>query len=40
LRAVELPTVAETRYLVELEKVAATPPKYPRRVGVPSKRPL
>jgi 16S rRNA (guanine527-N7)-methyltransferase len=37
---VELPTVAETRYLVDIEKVAATPPRYPRRVGVPSKRPL
>ena len=37
---VELPTVAETRYLVNLEKVAATPPKYPRRPGIPSKRPL
>lgn len=37
---VELPTVAETRYLVDLEKVAATPLKYPRRPGVPSKRPI
>lgn len=37
---VELPTVAETRYLVDVEKVAATPPRYPRRVGVPAKRPL
>lgn len=40
LRPVELPTVAETRYLVELKKVAATPPKYPRRPGMPNKRPL
>jgi 16S rRNA (guanine527-N7)-methyltransferase len=40
LTPVELPTVAETRYLVDIEKVAATPPRYPRRVGVPSKRPL
>jgi len=37
---VELPTVVETRYLVDLEKVAATPPKYPRRPGIPSKRPI
>lgn len=40
LAPVELPTVAETHYLVEMEKVAATPPHYPRRAGIPSKRPL
>jgi 16S rRNA (guanine527-N7)-methyltransferase len=38
--AVELPQVAETHYLVVIEKIAATPPKYPRRAGIPSKRPL
>jgi 16S rRNA (guanine527-N7)-methyltransferase len=37
---VELPQVAETHYLVTVEKIAATPPKYPRRPGIPSKRPL
>ena len=37
---VELPTVAETHYLVTLEKVAATPPQYPRRPGMPAKKPL
>jgi 16S rRNA (guanine527-N7)-methyltransferase len=37
---VELPQVAETHHLVLIEKVAATPPKYPRRAGMPSKRPL
>jgi 16S rRNA (guanine527-N7)-methyltransferase len=37
---VELPTVAETRYLVTIDKVAATPPRYPRRPGIPTKRPL
>ncbi len=37
---VELPQVAETHHLVTIEKSAATPPKYPRRVGVPAKRPL
>ncbi len=37
---VELPRVAETRYLVLVEKVAASPAKYPRRSGIPSKRPL
>lgn len=37
---VELPQVAETHHLVLIEKTAATPPKYPRRPGIPSKRPL
>jgi 16S rRNA (guanine527-N7)-methyltransferase len=32
--------VAEERYLVIVDKVAATPNRYPRRVGIPSKRPL
>ncbi|MBN1123180.1 MAG: 16S rRNA (guanine(527)-N(7))-methyltransferase RsmG [Anaerolineae bacterium] len=40
LTPVELPTVVDTRYLVDIEKVASTPPKYPRRPGMPSKRPL
>lgn len=39
-RPVALPGVAEARYLVVYDKVAATPPAYPRRVGVPSKTPL
>ncbi len=37
---VELPQVAETHYLVVIRKSAATPPAYPRRPGVPTKRPL
>ncbi len=37
---VTLPGVVEERYLVVVEKVAATPDKYPRRVGIPAKRPL
>ena len=37
---VELPGVAETRYLVVIDKIAATPQEYPRRPGVPAKRPL
>jgi 16S rRNA (guanine527-N7)-methyltransferase len=37
---VELPGVVETRYLVVFDKLAATPPAYPRRPGVPSKTPL
>jgi 16S rRNA (guanine527-N7)-methyltransferase len=37
---VDLPGVAEERYLVVIDKVAATPPNYPRRIGVPGKKPL
>jgi 16S rRNA (guanine527-N7)-methyltransferase len=37
---VALPGVAEERYLVVVDKVAATPRQYPRRVGVPTKKPL
>jgi 16S rRNA (guanine527-N7)-methyltransferase len=35
-----LPGVADQRYLVVVDKIAATPERYPRRVGVPTKRPL
>ena len=37
---VTLPGVVETRHLVVIDKVAATPERYPRREGIPSKRPL
>lgn len=37
---VHLPGVAEDRYLVVVDKVAATPPKYPRKAGIPMKMPL
>ncbi len=37
---VDLHGLAETRYLVVVDKVAATPEKYPRRPGIPEKRPL
>jgi 16S rRNA (guanine527-N7)-methyltransferase len=37
---VDLPGVDEHRSLVVIEKVSPTPEKYPRRVGVPAKRPL
>jgi len=40
LLPVEMHGLAETRYLVILDKTAATPAKYPRRPGMPSKRPL
>ena len=37
---VNLPGVVDDRYLVVVEKVAATPPKYPRKTGIPMKQPL
>lgn len=38
--SVTLPGVAEERFLVIMDKTAATPPQYPRRAGLPSKKPL
>ena len=35
-----LPGVVEERYLVVVEKIKATPPGYPRRVGLPARRPI
>jgi len=40
LMPVTLPGVVEERYLVVVDKIAATPDKYPRREGIPAKRPL
>lgn len=40
LLPVHLPGVADDRYLVVVEKTAATPPNYPRKPGIPSKQPL
>ena len=37
---VNLPGVAEDRYLVLVDKVAGTHPKYPRKSGIPAKEPL
>src|SRR5436190_21645195 len=37
---VELPGIAETRYLVVFKKIAATPAAFPRRTGIPTKTPL
>jgi 16S rRNA (guanine527-N7)-methyltransferase len=38
--AVSVPELHEARYLVVVEKIDRTPEKYPRRTGVPSKKPL
>ena len=40
IQQLTLPGVVEERYLIVIDKVAATPAKYPRRVGIPSKKPL
>jgi 16S rRNA (guanine527-N7)-methyltransferase len=40
LMPLELYGIAETRYLVIIDKIAATPDKYPRRSGMPAKRPI
>ena len=40
LLPVTLPGVADERFLVVVDKVAATPPLYPRKPGIPAKKPL
>lgn len=40
LHSVEVPSLLETRYLVLIKKGKKTPDRYPRRIGVPAKRPL
>ena len=40
VKAITLPSVVEARHIVVVEKVSSTPDRYPRRVGVPMKRPL
>jgi 16S rRNA (guanine527-N7)-methyltransferase len=40
LVSIHLPGVEEERFLVVVEKRAATPDRYPRRAGIPAKRPL
>jgi 16S rRNA (guanine527-N7)-methyltransferase len=37
---VTLPGIADERYLVVVDKIAATPKAYPRRVGLPAQKPL
>jgi 16S rRNA (guanine527-N7)-methyltransferase len=37
---VNLPGVADERYLIVVDKTAATPDTYPRRIGIPSKNPI
>lgn len=40
LISVRLPGVSEERYLIVVEKITATPSKYPRKPGIPTKQPF
>jgi 16S rRNA (guanine527-N7)-methyltransferase len=37
---IELPSLDEPHFLVEIEKISPTPTIYPRRPGIPNKKPL
>lgn len=37
---VSLPGIVDERYLILIDKTAATPPRYPRKAGMPMKHPL
>ncbi|MFC1941968.1 16S rRNA (guanine(527)-N(7))-methyltransferase RsmG [Chloroflexota bacterium] len=40
IKAIDLAELADNRFLVVIDKLQATPPEYPRRPGVPTKRPI
>jgi 16S rRNA (guanine527-N7)-methyltransferase len=40
IQSVRLPGVEDARYLITIQKISKTPPQYPRRVGIPSRKPL
>jgi 16S rRNA (guanine527-N7)-methyltransferase len=40
LKKIELAEFADERYLIVIDKIAPTPEEYPRRPGVPGKKPL
>lgn len=40
ITSVELEELADDRWLIVIDKISTTPARYPRRTGVPSKRPL
>lgn len=40
IKPVVIPGVVEERFLIFIQKVAATPPNYPRRAGIPTKKPI
>ena len=40
VRKINIPGIAEDRFLVTFDKTAPTPPQFPRHVGVPTKKPI
>jgi 16S rRNA (guanine527-N7)-methyltransferase len=40
INPVNIPRIAETRYLVSIQKIASTPEGYPRRAGTPAGKPI
>jgi 16S rRNA (guanine527-N7)-methyltransferase len=40
VKRIDLPEFTDTRWLVVIDKIGETPPQYPRRPGIPAKRPL
>jgi 16S rRNA (guanine527-N7)-methyltransferase len=40
IKLIDLAEFADKRFLVVIDKLSPTPPKYPRRPGIPAKRPL
>jgi len=40
VKPIDLEQFTDTRQLIVIDKVAPTPPRYPRRPGIPAKRPL
>jgi 16S rRNA (guanine527-N7)-methyltransferase len=39
-KRINLAELGEERWLIVIDKIAPTPPQYPRRPGLPGKRPL
>lgn len=40
VKRIDLPEFTDKRYLIVIDKVSPTPAQYPRRPGIPAKRPL
>ena len=40
VKSIELPEFTDARWLVVIDKIRETPPQYPRRPGIPAKRPI
>ncbi len=40
VKSIELPEFTDARWLVVIDKIGESPPQYPRRPGIPAKRPI